>query len=70
VQGLNKPGKFKQLVTETRRYKIDVLAVQETNIKGTQHSNIEGYVWFNGGGEQNRLGTGFLIKKCAKGNNS
>lgn len=66
VQGLNKVGKFKQLIAETRKYDLDVLAIQETNIKGKQHYNYDNYIWFNGGGEENRLGTGFLIKNNLK----
>ena len=66
VQGLNKEGKFKQLLKEAKEYKLDILAVQETNIKGISSMKVNEYLWFNGGGDMNRFGTGFLIKEHFK----
>ncbi|KAF2883284.1 hypothetical protein ILUMI_22891 [Ignelater luminosus] len=63
IQGLNKEGKFKELVQELEKYDIDILAVQEINTKGTAITNFKKYIWCIGGGKQNRLGTGFIIQE-------
>lgn len=66
TQGLNREGKIKQLTEEARRYNIDILATQETNIKGETNTKIKEYIWLNGGGEESRYGTGFLINERIK----
>ncbi|KAF2894743.1 hypothetical protein ILUMI_11432 [Ignelater luminosus] len=63
VQVLNKEGKLKELVQEIEKYDIDILAVQEINTEGTAITNFKKYIWCIGSGEQNRLGTGLIIKE-------
>lgn len=43
------------------RLGVDILAVQETNMKDINITKMQKYIFFNGGGQQNRLGTGFLV---------
>lgn len=42
---------------------MEILAVQETNLKDEAITEIDEYIFFNGGGAKNRLGTGFFIEK-------
>ncbi|KAF2891406.1 hypothetical protein ILUMI_14767 [Ignelater luminosus] len=51
------------IVQELEKYDIDILAVQEINTKGTAITHLKKYIWCIGGDEQNRLGTGFIIKE-------
>ncbi|KAF2901423.1 hypothetical protein ILUMI_04763 [Ignelater luminosus] len=63
VQGLNKELKLKELVQELEKYDINILAVQKINTKGTAITIFKKYLWCIGGGEQNKLSTGFIIKE-------
>ncbi|KAF2900688.1 hypothetical protein ILUMI_05498 [Ignelater luminosus] len=62
VQGLNKKEKLEEL----EKYDTDILAVQEKNTKGTAITSCKKYILCIGGGEQNSLGTGFIIKEELK----
>ncbi|KAK5644017.1 hypothetical protein RI129_007862 [Pyrocoelia pectoralis] len=66
LQGTNEVGAIGNLVREAARYKIEVIALQETNQRGTNITEYKDYMLFNSGGDSNRLGTGFLIKKELK----
>lgn len=63
AQGLHREGKIKQLIEEARRYNIDILATQETNIKGETITKIKDFVWLNGGGGESRYGTNKRMNK-------
>ncbi|KAK9709187.1 hypothetical protein QE152_g26756 [Popillia japonica] len=45
-----------------KKYEIDILAVQETKQKGQEIITLDGYTLFNSGGENRRLGVGFLLR--------
>lgn len=66
VRGINNEGAVKNIIGEIKKYGIDILATQETNIKGEKITSIENYMWFNGGGEKNKLGTSFFVKADLK----
>lgn len=63
VRGTYAEGALKNLVSEARRYKIDILAIQETKQKGNEIIDIEDYTIFKSGGQNRMLGTGFLVSK-------
>lgn len=45
------------------KYKLHLLALQETKLKKTGISEYNKYVLFNSGGANRLLGTGFLVNK-------
>ncbi|KAF2880416.1 hypothetical protein ILUMI_25750 [Ignelater luminosus] len=46
LQGLNKEGALKNLIKEAKSYNLDVLAVQETHLRGSDIMELEDYVIF------------------------
>ena len=46
---------------QLNKYKLDIIALQETHIKESGISQIENYFLLNSGSEITRFGVGFLI---------
>lgn len=67
LQGIYEEGAVLNLVQEAKRYKLDILAMQETHLKDNSIVEIEEYVLFTSGGTTRRFGTGFLVSKKMKG---
>ncbi|GLV41328.1 hypothetical protein CBL_04852 [Carabus blaptoides fortunei] len=63
VRGTYSEGAIKSLINEAKRYKLDIIALQETKQKGNGIVDMKDYIFFNSGGQNRRLGTGFLINK-------
>lgn len=63
VRGTYSEGAIKNLTNEAKRYKLDIIALQETKQKGNDIVDMKEYIFFKSGGENRRLGTGFLINK-------
>ncbi|KAK9736415.1 hypothetical protein QE152_g12528 [Popillia japonica] len=67
VRGTYYTGALQDLEKEAERYKIEILAIQETKQKDTSITELEKYIFFNSGDNKNRfLGTGFLVSKRLK----
>lgn len=66
VQGIYEEGAVKNLEIEAKKYKMEILAVQETHINETNMTNLEDYVFFTSGGETRRYGVGFLVSNELK----
>ncbi|KAK4872875.1 hypothetical protein RN001_014904 [Aquatica leii] len=52
VQGLNREGAVKQLITVAKEYNLDFLAIQESNIKGRNVMLLDSYQEMEGGSKQ------------------
>ncbi|XP_023311624.1 craniofacial development protein 2-like [Anoplophora glabripennis] len=61
VRGLNQVGAMKQLISEIRKQKFEIVALQETKQKESVMMEIEKYAFLNSGGDNRVLGTGFLV---------
>lgn len=61
VRGTFEEGAIKRLTNELKKYKVDVVALQETKQKGNDISDINGYTFFKSGGADRRLGSGFMV---------
>lgn len=59
-------GALKQLTNEISRYKINILAIQETKQKGKFITEIENCIFFNSGGTTRMRGVGFMVPKDYK----
>lgn len=66
VRGTYTPGSIKELISEFKRYKIEVMAIQETKQMGSDIVEIEDVILYKSGGENRLLGTGFMILKALK----
>ncbi|KAK9709895.1 Endonuclease-reverse transcriptase [Popillia japonica] len=66
VRGTYSEGALKNLAAIMKKYEIDILAVQETKQKGQEIITLDGYTLFNSGGENRRLGVGFLLRNDFK----
>lgn len=62
VRGTYVPGKLKQIVNELKKYEYDLVALQETKQLGNEIRQIDDYIYFNSGGNNRMLGTGFLVR--------
>lgn len=56
-------GALRNLTHEMSRYKIDLLAIQETKQESEFITEIENFIFMNSGGATRMLGTGFMISK-------
>lgn len=63
VRSIYEEGSLKNLVTVMGKYRIDILALQETKLKENSIMKCDGCVLFNSGGKNRLLGTGFLLNK-------
>ncbi|KAJ3644196.1 hypothetical protein Zmor_026866 [Zophobas morio] len=54
-------GAVEILVNQVNMRKLDILALQETKLKSCEVKQIGNYVLFCSGGDNRRLGTGFLV---------
>lgn len=63
VRGTNEDGALNNLVKEMKKYRIEILTVQETKRTANDVTEVDNYVFFNSGGENRYLGTGFLISE-------
>ncbi|KAL3269070.1 hypothetical protein HHI36_008153 [Cryptolaemus montrouzieri] len=59
-------GTLIRLTEIMEKYEIDILALQETKQLGNFVEEVGNYIFFNSGGEDRRLGTGFLINRSLK----
>lgn len=66
VRGLYEEGLIKQLNNECKKFGFDVVALQETKLKGNGTLELEDYILFKSGEENRYLGTGFLVSKKLK----
>lgn len=66
LQGIFEEGAVKNLISEAKRYNIDIMMLQETHLKDSTITEIEGYILFNSGSDIRRYGTGFLVKENLK----
>ncbi|KAK9752713.1 hypothetical protein QE152_g3940 [Popillia japonica] len=66
VRGTFEEGALKHLINETRKYNLDVVAIQETKQKGKITTEIEDHMFFNSGVENRMLGVGFLVNNIYK----
>lgn len=66
VRGTNEAGSYNNLVQICKRYKCDIMALQETKQKTHSIFKLGDYVIFNGESESSFLGTGFIINKELK----
>lgn len=66
IRGSYQEGKLKHLINEVRKYKFDLVALQETKQWGQGSQDMDDYVFFNSGGSNRLLGTGFIISKKLK----
>lgn len=67
VQGIFEEGAVKNLVSEIRKYNIDILAIQETHLTGSGITKVGDYIMFTSGNQQRRYGVGFLVRESLKG---
>lgn len=63
VRGTYHAGALRNLVDVMETYEIDILALQETKQKGCDQVKMEGFEFFNSGGDNRYLGTGFIVSK-------
>uniref|UniRef100_A0A1Y1LRS9 Endonuclease/exonuclease/phosphatase domain-containing protein n=1 Tax=Photinus pyralis TaxID=7054 RepID=A0A1Y1LRS9_PHOPY len=61
VRGTYEEGLINELTNQLKRYKIDIIALQETKQKGNEVYDINGYTFFKSGGKDRKLGTGFMV---------
>ena len=66
MRSLYEKGAVKTLEVEAKRYRMYILAIQETHIKETKVTKLEEYVLFTSGGKTRRYGVGFLVSKELK----
>jgi hypothetical protein len=66
VRGTYEEGKLKHIINEIKKFKFDIVALQETKQKGEIVMEIGEYVFLNSGGSNRMLGTGFVIHKRMK----
>lgn len=66
VQGTFEPGALKKLVSEIKKNKLDIVALQETKQKNNEIMVIDEYTFLNSGSDSRILGTGFIISKEIK----
>jgi exonuclease III len=64
VRSLYRSGSFKTVARELRKYKLDLVGVQEVRWDKGGTERAEDYTLFYGAGNEDRqLGTGFLVHK-------
>lgn len=61
VRSTYEEGALKNLIEEAIKIKASLIALQETRQSGVFIRDIENFTLFNSGGENRRLGTGFLV---------
>lgn len=66
VRGTYEEGALKHLVEVMKKYKLDILALQETKQRDKVTMEVEGYMFFNSGVDNRNLGVGFLINSKLK----
>lgn len=66
VRGTFQEGSVKILLREMRKYKIDIAAIQETKQLGSEVLEIEDALFCKSGGQDRRLGTGFIVRNDLK----
>lgn len=62
LKGIYEEGALSNLIREVRKYKLDLIALQETHLKGSEVADVENYTLFTSGIQTRRYGTGFLIE--------
>ncbi|XP_055375384.1 uncharacterized protein LOC129608086 [Condylostylus longicornis] len=70
IRTMLQSGKMQEVAYEMLRYKIDILAIQETRWKGYGKINKQEYIVYYSGDENRRgmYGTGFIINKKLRNN--
>lgn len=63
VRGTYHAGALRNLVEIMKTYRVDILALQETKQKGSEQVKIGEFTFFNSGGSNRYLGTGFIVSK-------
>jgi len=66
LRGVYQEGAIKNLVREIKRYKMDIVAVQETHLKDTGVQEIENVTFFRSGNNKRQYGVGFLVEQNMK----
>ncbi|KAK9712861.1 hypothetical protein QE152_g24671 [Popillia japonica] len=66
LRGINEEGAVKSLTQEMEKYKMDIVALQETHLKESSIQEIDDYILFNGGSTKGYLGVGFIVNKELK----
>lgn len=63
VQGIYEERAVKTLTTEAKKYKMDLIALQEMHIKEISIIEVEEYILFRSGGRTGRYGVIFSVSK-------
>lgn len=64
VRGTYASGNLTELIGEVKRYKLDIIALQETKQRGTDVIEMEDVMFFKSGGDDRKLGSGFIVQKA------
>ena len=59
MRSLNEEGAIKILEAEAKRYRMDILTIQETRIKETEIMELQEYVLFTSGEKQEDMESNF-----------
>ncbi|KAL3281290.1 hypothetical protein HHI36_004503 [Cryptolaemus montrouzieri] len=62
VRGTFAAGAMKELLSEFKRYNLDIIALQETKQMGSGIEETKDGIFCKSGGKDRKLGTGFIIK--------
>lgn len=68
MRSIFQAGASRKLEEELLKYQIDVAALQEIRWKTIEVTELQHYILFNSGEEENRIGTGFIVKKSVSHN--
>ncbi|KAL3284973.1 hypothetical protein HHI36_019102 [Cryptolaemus montrouzieri] len=66
VRGTFAAGAMKELLSEFKRYNLDIIALQETKQMGSGIEETKDGMFCKSGGKDRKLGTGFIIKNNSK----
>ena len=63
VRSIFESGALTNIISISNKYDMEILALQETHLKGNEITELGKYTLFTSGSENRRYGVGFLIKE-------